>query len=103
MRPSAPLRALLWLAAPALLLIALWATSGRVPRLPADANHGADQSEASCISCHGHAGRRSRPPDHPQRDDCFSCHRDAGGGLHARDGAPTEIPGGWRDDPRLAR
>jgi len=102
-RPSSRLRALLWLAVPALLLLALWAVSGRAPRMPADADHATDQSEARCLSCHGHAERRPRPDDHPLRDDCFSCHRDAGGVLHERPGVPTEIPGGWRDDPRLPR
>jgi hypothetical protein len=96
-------RALLWLAVPALLLLALWATADRPPRLPADADHGVEQSEARCLSCHGHAERRPRPDDHPHRDDCFSCHRDAGGTLHARAGAPEAIPGGWQDDPRLSR
>ncbi len=103
MRPSSRLRALLWLAAPTVLLVALWAASGRAPRLPDDGDHATDQSETRCLSCHGHLGRRPRPDDHPSRDDCFSCHRDAEGVLHARDGAPTEIPGGWRDDPRLSR
>lgn len=103
MRPPSRLRALLWLAAPALVLLALWAISGRAPGMPADADHGTDQSEARCLECHGHAGRRPRPDDHPLRDDCFSCHRDAGGDLHERSGAPAEIPGGWRDDPRLSR
>ena len=97
------LKGLFWLAAPALLLLALWATSGSAPRLPADGDHGTDQSEARCLSCHAHGERRPRPADHPRRDDCFSCHRDAAGALHARHGAPTELPGGWQDDPRLAR
>jgi hypothetical protein len=102
-RPSAPLRALLWLVAPVLLLLALWVTADRAPRLPDDGDHRPGQAEAICLGCHGHTARRPRPADHPLRDDCYSCHRDAAGALHARDGAATEIPGGWRDDPRLAR
>ena len=93
----------LWLAVVAALGIAAWwATSGRPPRLPSDADHSVGQSESSCLACHVHTGRHSRPPDHPLRDDCFSCHRDSRGGLHPRLGAATELPGGWRDDPQLA-
>lgn len=103
MRSSPRLRALTWLAVPGLLLLALWATSDRPPRMPADVDHATDQSEARCLSCHGHTRRRPRPDDHPQRDDCFSCHRDAAGTLYPRLGAPEAIPGGWLDDPRLSR
>ncbi len=103
MRPSSHLRALAWLAVPALVLLALWATGDRPPRMPGDADHATGQSETHCLSCHGHTAQRPRPADHPLRDDCFSCHRDAGGDLHPRTGVPTEIPGGWRDDPRLSR
>ncbi|HVN75534.1 MAG TPA: hypothetical protein VMT19_04400 [Thermoanaerobaculaceae bacterium] len=96
-------RLLLWLAAVAAMGAALlWATSGKPPRLPADADHRFDQTESACLQCHTRTGRHPRPADHPLRDDCFSCHRDRLGELHARPGAPTEVPGGWRDDPRLA-
>jgi len=92
----------LWL----LLLLAalggLWALQDRPPRMPGDADHRVDQPEASCLSCHGYGHRHPRPADHPLRDDCFSCHQDATGKLHPRKGAPTAIPGGWQDDPRLA-
>jgi len=93
-----------WLAAPAavaLVVLALWAAGGKAPHLPADGDHGLDQAEARCLTCHGRGGRNPRPADHPQRDDCFSCHRDAAGELHPRPGAPTAVPGGWRDAPRL--
>jgi len=96
-------RLLLWLvAAAALGAIAFWATSGRPPRLPADHDHRLEQAEATCLYCHLHTGHHPRPHDHPLRDDCFSCHRDAQGELHPRTGAPTQLPGGWKDDPRLA-
>jgi len=84
----------------ALLIGGLWAASDRPPRLPADADHGLALPEARCLGCHRHDARRPRPADHPPRDDCFSCHRDAAGALHPRRGAPTSISGGWADDPR---
>ena len=96
-------RLVLWAAAVAAGgAAAWWAASGKPPRLPADADHRLDQAEAACLRCHVHSGRKPRPADHPLRDDCFSCHRDPAGALHPRAGAPTELPGGWRDDPRLA-
>ncbi len=84
----------------ALLIGGLWAASARPPRLPADADHSLAQPESHCLDCHRHLARHPRPLDHPSRDDCFSCHRDAGGTLHPRPGAPTSLPGGWADDPR---
>ncbi|MEP0772786.1 MAG: hypothetical protein HRF46_00285 [Acidobacteriota bacterium] len=84
-------------AATLLVLAVLWAVGDRPPRMPADGDHGVEQSELSCLSCHGVSGRAPRPPDHPPRDDCYSCHRDAGGRLHPRRDAPTELPGGWRE------
>jgi len=96
-------RLLFWLAAVAVLgAVALWATSGKPPRLPVDPDHSVDQAEARCLHCHVHTGAHPRPADHPLRDDCFSCHRDAHGVLHPRQGASTELTGGWKDDPRLA-
>jgi len=92
-----------WFAAPAavaLVVLALWAAGGKAPDLPADPDHRLGQGEADCLACHGHAGRSPRPADHPPRDDCFSCHRDAAGELHPRPGAPTAVPGGWQDDTR---
>jgi hypothetical protein len=94
-------RLLLWVLAPAALLVAVLLTRSTPPRLPADANHALDQTEAQCLTCHLHTGKRVRPDDHPLRDDCFSCHRDPRGVLHPRPGAPTSLPGGWADDPRL--
>jgi len=79
------------------LLAVLWAVADRPPRLPADGDHGVDQPESRCLSCHGVVARWPRPAHHPPRDDCYSCHRDAAGRLHPRRGAPTELPGGWRD------
>jgi hypothetical protein len=96
-----PRRALAAAAVAALLLLALWAGSDRPPRLPADADHAADLPEARCLECHGHTAREPRPADHPPRDDCFSCHKDAAGALHPRRGAPQSVPGGWESDPRL--
>jgi hypothetical protein len=86
----------------ALASLGWWAVGGKPPRLPRDANHGLDQGEAHCLSCHAFTAKHPRPPNHPPRDDCFSCHRDPDGALHPRRGAPTSLPGGWRDDPRLA-
>ena len=83
-----------------LLIGGLWAASDRPPRMPADGDHAAELSEARCLECHGHAARHPRPADHPQRDDCYSCHKDAAGALHPRRGAPQSIPGGWAADPR---
>ena len=88
------------LAAP--VAVGLWATSGKPPRLPADGDHAVSQAEAKCLGCHTRSGAHPRPADHPLRDDCFSCHRDARGVLHPRPGAPASVPGGWRDDPLLA-
>jgi hypothetical protein len=88
------------LAAP--IAIGLWAASGKAPRLPADGDHAVAQAEARCLGCHMRAGAHPRPAGHPLRDDCFSCHRDHAGVLHPRRGAPTSLPGGWRDDPVLA-
>jgi hypothetical protein len=82
--------------------VGVWATSGKPPRLPADADHALGQAEAACLRCHARTGQNPRPADHPLRDDCFSCHRDAHGRLHPRPGAATSLPGGWRDDPVLA-
>ncbi len=82
--------------------LVVWTASDRPPRMPADADHSLDQTEGHCLSCHGYGRSHPRPADHPLRDDCFSCHRDARGVLHPRPQAPTAIPGGWRDDPRLA-
>jgi len=96
-------RLLLWLLAAGILLGALLLATSKPPRLPGDRDHAFDKAEAYCLSCHSHAGKHPRPPDHPLRDDCFSCHRDPGGDLHPRPGAPTSLPGGWADDPRLAR
>ncbi|MFI5168306.1 MAG: hypothetical protein ACHQQS_16990 [Thermoanaerobaculales bacterium] len=95
----------LWMAALAVLALAsiTWWTSGRKPpRLPADADHVFTQAEAHCLTCHAYRTTHPRPPNHPLRDDCFSCHRDPAGDLHPRRAAPTEVAGGWRDDPRLA-
>lgn len=91
------LRALGGLGGAGAVLLILWAVSSQPPRLPADADHGVQQPEASCLFCHGVAGQRPRPARHPRRDDCYSCHRDAAGRLHPRRDAPTELPGGWRD------
>lgn len=77
-------------------------TADQAPRMPGDSDHDPQQSEVQCLSCHGHDRKNPRPADHPLRDDCFSCHRDARGTLHPRPNAPTALPGGWRDDPRLA-
>ena len=79
-----------------------WASGRKPPRLPADADHALDQTEAHCLTCHAFGAKHPRPPNHPLRDDCFSCHRDRNGTLHPRRSAPTSLPGGWRDDPRLA-
>ena len=95
-------RLVLWLLALAILLGVVLLIRRTVPRLPADRDHPLDQAEAHCLTCHSHAGKHPRPPEHPLRDDCFSCHRDAAGVLHPRPGAPTSLPGGWSDDPRLA-
>ncbi|BCW93635.1 hypothetical protein EG19_08000 [Thermoanaerobaculum aquaticum] len=81
----------------AVLLLA----SDRAPKMPSDPDHGIDLPEIRCLSCHGYGQKHPRPEDHPLRDDCFSCHRDAQGKLHPRWDAPTSLPGGWRDDPRL--
>ncbi|MGC8916274.1 MAG: hypothetical protein ACP5NF_04780 [Thermoanaerobaculum sp.] len=98
MRPPWGLVVFLGLAAVfAVLLLA----SDRAPRMPGDGDHTVQQSEAACLACHAFGKRHPRPEDHPLRDDCFSCHRDASGQLHPRRDAPTSIPGGWRDDPRL--
>ena len=96
-------RLLLWVLAPAALLVAVLLTRSTPPRLPADRDHVLGQSEAHCLTCHSHMGKPPRPAGHPLRDDCFSCHRDPRGVLHARPGAPTSLPGGWADDPRLVR
>lgn len=96
-----PRRAVVTVAIAGVLVLALWAASDRPPRLPADADHGADLAESRCLECHSHAGREPRPADHPQRDDCYSCHEDAAGSLHPRRGAPQSLPGGWESDPRL--
>lgn len=93
-------RLLTGLVAVSLVALGLWATSDRAPRMPGDGDHAIPQSESQCLSCHGRAGQRPRPVDHPLRDDCYSCHRDAAGTLHPREDAPTEIPGGWRDNER---
>jgi hypothetical protein len=80
-----------------------WTRRDRAPGMPPNGDHVIAQSEQRCLSCHGHTQRRPRPVNHPLRDDCFSCHRDDAGRLHTRPGAPTTLPGGWRDDPRLER
>ena len=94
--------ALAALGAAALAGAGLWATGGKPPRLPRGPDHDLAQAESHCLTCHSRADRHPRPADHPLRDDCFSCHRDAAGALHPRPGAPTSIAGGWRDDPGLA-
>ncbi len=93
------IRALAWLAVPAAVAALLLLTSRGAPRLPADGDHTARTSEARCLTCHSFAGTRPRPADHPPRDDCFSCHALADGELRPHPGAPTSLPGGWRDDP----
>ncbi len=90
----------LGLAAP--VAVGLWATSGKPPRLPADGDHAVSLAEAKCLGCHTRSGAHPRPAGHPLRDDCYSCHRDPAGVLRPRRGAPTSLPGGWRDDPVLA-
>jgi hypothetical protein len=80
----------------------LWATGSKPPRLPADRDHALLQTESACLHCHAHTAAHPRPKGHPLRDDCFSCHRDPEGVLHPRPGAALSLPGGWRDDPRLA-
>lgn len=84
------------------LLVGLWLAADRPPRLPADGDHGLEQPESACLGCHGYGQRHPRPPTHPLRDDCFSCHADAKGKLHRRLEAPTALPNGWPADPRLA-
>ncbi|HVN32847.1 MAG TPA: hypothetical protein VMT45_12765 [Thermoanaerobaculaceae bacterium] len=96
-------RLLLWVLAPAALLVVVLLSWSTPPRLPADPDHALEQAEAHCLTCHIHTGRHARPAGHPLRDDCFSCHRDPRGVLHPRPAAPTSLPGGWADDPRLAR
>lgn len=83
------------------LLLALWLLRSEAPRMPADADHDPDQVEATCLTCHGFRGPQPRPPAHPLRDDCYSCHGDGSGRRHPRPDAPTALPGGWPDDPRL--
>jgi hypothetical protein len=90
-----------WLGGALGVAFALWLLTDRPPRMPGDGDHDVTLAEAHCLTCHAHAARHPRPADHPLRDDCFSCHRDAAGALHPREGAPTGIPGGWGDDPRL--
>jgi len=101
MAGNSRLRLLVPLAAIVLLIGGLWAASDRPPRMPADRDHAPELAEARCLECHGHTAREPRPADHPQRDDCYSCHEDAAGVLHPRRGAPQSLPGGWQDDPRL--
>lgn len=79
----------------------LWVASDRAPKMPMDSDHLVSLPETRCLSCHGYGQKHPRPEKHPLRDDCFSCHRDAHGKLHPRRDAPTTLPGGWRDDPRL--
>jgi hypothetical protein len=100
MSERARLRIWIPIAVGALVIGGLWAGSSRPPRLPADADHAPAQAESHCLCCHGYGQRQPRPADHPPRDDCFSCHKNATGLLHPRQGAPTSIPGGWADDPR---
>jgi hypothetical protein len=95
-------RLLLWLLALAVLFVAILLATRTPPRLPGDRDHTLDQAEARCLTCHSHTARHPRSAGHPPRDDCFSCHRDPRGVLHPRPGAPTSLPGGWLDDPRLA-
>ena len=86
------------------LFTVLWLAGGdgeSGPRMPGDADHDPGQSEAECLVCHSHQSFSPRSVQHPRRDDCYSCHTDAEGRLHPRLGAPTELPGGWPDDPRL--
>lgn len=71
------------------------------PRMPGDADHDPSQTESDCLACHSHQSFSPRSMQHPRRDDCYSCHADAEGRLHRRPDAPTELPGGWPDDPRL--
>lgn len=73
----------------------------RPPNMPQDSDHRPEQSELSCLSCHGYGKKHPRPESHPLRDDCFSCHRDWRGKLYPRREAPTAFPGGWQEDPRL--
>ena len=101
MAANSRLRLFAPLAAIVLLIGGLWAASDRPPRMPADGDHKPELVEVRCLECHGHTARHPRPADHPQRDDCYSCHEDAAGRLHPRRGAPQSLLGGWESDPRL--
>ena len=81
---------------------AMWATSGKAPRLPADGDHAVRaKAEAKCLEGLSPASRRAPAPGRaPAPTTASSCHRDHLGVLHPRRGAPTSLPGGWRDDPR---
>jgi hypothetical protein len=44
------------------------------PEIPADRDHVASRSTEACLSCHGPGESAARPPNHPLREDCFTCH-----------------------------
>ncbi|OLD64481.1 MAG: hypothetical protein AUI47_05765 [Acidobacteria bacterium 13_1_40CM_2_68_5] len=44
------------------------------PKYPADGDHLTASGPDRCLACHGPDGRRPRGANHPQNNQCFSCH-----------------------------
>ena len=58
-------------------VLTLWFLLGfqPAPRVPADEAHRTSSPPAGCLSCHARGARHPQPPDHTNREACFSCHR----------------------------
>jgi hypothetical protein len=61
-------------AAVTVLFALVFLGTSRPPEIPGDWDHVSARTEKDCLRCHGPDGDHVRRPNHPLRDDCFSCH-----------------------------
>lgn len=62
------------------VLYYLSATGKKIPPIPQDEAHVSVLTEAGCLDCHGEGGPIPRKPEHPPKDECFKCHKQAEAG-----------------------
>ena len=58
-------------------VLTLWFLIGfrPAPGVPADDTHQTAPPPDGCLECHAKDGPVPQPPDHTNRQSCFSCHR----------------------------
>jgi predicted CXXCH cytochrome family protein len=54
----------------------LYSISGKkYPQMPSDPSHRGATAESMCNECHGTRGKFPKKLGHPQKDECFKCHK----------------------------